>query len=82
MKSNLEGESDSMASEDDGGGRKEEMKKSIFGKRRSDENAKLDQHKKANPFSFKVKLDNYFIINVTTVVILCFGEILKVPFKS
>ncbi len=46
-----------MASEDDasvpGGGRKEEMKKSIFGKRRSDEN-KMEQHKRANPFSFKV----------------------------
>jgi len=53
---NQEAESDSMASEDDasvpGGGRKEEMKKSIFGKRRSDEN-KLEQHKRANPFSFK-----------------------------
>eukprot|EP00088_Acartia_fossae_P009453 TRINITY_DN14581_c0_g1_i13.p1 TRINITY_DN14581_c0_g1~~TRINITY_DN14581_c0_g1_i13.p1 ORF type:complete len:595 (-),score=168.49 TRINITY_DN14581_c0_g1_i13:172-1956(-) len=46
---------DSMASEDDtggGAGRKEQMKKSIFGKRRSDEN-KMEQHKRANPFSFK-----------------------------
>lgn len=33
-------------------GRKEEMKKSIFGKRRSDE-TKMEQHKRANPFSFK-----------------------------
>ena len=67
---NQEAESDSMASEDDasvpGGGRKEEMKKSIFGKRRSDEN-KLEQHKRANPFSFKVnqREDNRFYIKLS-----------------
>ena len=48
----MESESDSVASEDDAG-KKEEMKRSIFMKRKSDEN-KNDSHKRSNPFTFKV----------------------------
>ncbi len=47
----MESESDSVASEDDGG-KKEEMKRSIFVKRKSDEN-KMETHKRSNPFTFK-----------------------------
>jgi len=47
----MESESDSVASEDDAG-KKEEMKRSIFMKRKSDEN-KNDSHKRSNPFTFK-----------------------------
>ena len=51
----MESESDSVASEDDIG-KKEEMKRSIFMKRKSDEN-KNDNHKRSNPFTFKVGLN-------------------------
>ena len=51
IKFSMESESDSVASEDDVG-KKEEMKRSIFMKRKSDEN-KTDSYKKANPFTFK-----------------------------
>ena len=47
----MESESDSVASEDDAV-RKEEMKRSIFIKRKSDEN-KPESHKRSNPFTFK-----------------------------
>ena len=49
--SSMESESDSVASEDDAV-RKEEMKRSIFIKRKSDEN-KPESHKRSNPFTFK-----------------------------
>jgi len=47
----VESESDSFASEDDTG-KKEDMKRSIFVKRKSDEN-KIESHKRSNPFTFK-----------------------------
>ena len=47
----MESESDSFASEDDTG-KKEDMKRSIFVKRKSDEN-KIESHKRSNPFTFK-----------------------------
>ena len=47
----MESESDSVASEDDVG-KKEEMKRSIFMKRKSDE-TKAETHRRSNPFTFK-----------------------------